>query len=596
MKMSVSSFESKSKVFASGLRIFLILLISVTGLFLPEVQAQEVYHPQRLMIQFSEQSGLNKQLTEVFQDRTIESFVPSTYPEIDSEDPAFRHGDNTFLHYIFEFFNSYPVQSVRPLIKSTERSALSSAFDRVYLVYISEDSDVTGTLENLLQNQFIEVAEPDYIGFGGGKLVSMGEFETTMLLPKTNPPVNDVHFNFQYGLLNTGQSIGGILGIAGADINIVPGWSLTTGNSEIVLGVLDSGMPLEHHEFEGRVFQGFNFVSNNNNYFDDHGHGASVTSIAAATGNNSGLMAGTDWQSTILPVKILDNNNSGLYSWWINGINYAVENGAHVINMSVGGSSQSTFLQNAVNSALENGVIVVACMMNENNDVTYYPAGYEGVISVGATNNKDERAEPFAWGGGSNYGNHIDFAAPGDNIASLSGNNFQSIGYWSGTSMSAPFVAATITLMLSIDPNLTRDEIYSILKETTRDRVHGNKDKTQEWEQFTGWGRIDVTAALELTLAGTFPSSVDSNQGSFQNKYGFIFPNPASDQVSVITSNEIHTIEIIDTSGRLLISIPSQQQGSKSYIDISKLSNGIYLIRYKGKNIVQTQKLIVKNH
>ena len=172
--------------------------------------------------------------------------------------------------------------------------------------------------------------------------------------------------------------------------------------------------------------------------------------------------------------KILDENNSGYYSWWTDAIYYAVDNGAKVINMSVGGSGFSSSMKDAIDYAYNNGVTVVACMMNENNNTTFYPAGYQNTIAVGATNPNDERSAPFFWSttSGSNYGNHIDVVAPGNYIYGLnyqSDTNYNS--YWGGTSQAAPLVTGLSSLLLAQDADKTPDDIRSIIRNTAEDQV-----------------------------------------------------------------------------------------------------------------------------
>ncbi len=588
-KNTLQPGSSLSKHKAYALLFFFFMWLGNPTLFSTNNQTQ--WQPGTIIIKFQENSQVFADLKNHLVSEQEPVFSPN-HNNVAAFQKSFETRNGLFLRAAYDFFMSNPLLSIEPLIISKLNAQTKQGLERIFLIKIKYASSVAEVAYELGKMDGIEYAEPDYTGYGGGK-PSFAEDFYQVYTPTMTPPVNDANFHFQYGLLNTGQFIGGIAGIPGADINIVPGWDITTGSTEVILGILDSGMPSDHFDFEGRVTAGYNFVSDNNDYLDDHGHGSSVTSIAAATGNNSGLMAGTDWNSQILPVKILNEDNSGYYSWWINGITYATDQGAHVVNMSVGGSSYSSALHDAINYALSNDVIVVACMMNENNDVTYYPAGFEGVIAVGATNNTDERAEPFSWGGGSNYGNHIDFAAPGDRIASLGGSDFQSIAYWSGTSMATPFVAGTISLMLSIDPVLTSEPAYDILKETTRPQVVGKTTDEEEWNQFTGWGRIDAFAALQLTLAGTTPSS---NEHILRpnNQQVKLFPNPASNMLQIEVSQNITSLQIIDFSGKTLYQsepFAGQQQIS---MDVSTLKEGIYLVRFMGHNQNITQKLIIK--
>src|SRR5690606_38147307 len=120
--------------------------------------------------------------------------------------------------------------------------------------------------------------------------------------------------------------------------------------------------------------QGWDFVNNDNDPTDDHGHGSNVAGIAAATGNNGAGYAGVDWNARVMILKILDNQNFGNYTNWALAIRYAADNGANIFNMSVGGSGFSQLMQSAIQYANTKNAIVVACMMNTNTSVPYYPA------------------------------------------------------------------------------------------------------------------------------------------------------------------------------------------------------------------------------
>ena len=222
--------------------------------------------------------------------------------------------------------------------------------------------------------------------------------------------------------------------------------------------------------------------------------------------------------------KILDQNNSGLYSWWAEAIYYAVDHGAKVINMSVGGPSFSNTMQTAINYAYNNGVTVVACMMNENNNVTYYPAGYQNTIAVGSTNPNDERSAPFFWSAssGSNYGSHIDVVAPGNYIYGLnylSNTNYNS--YWGGTSQATPLVTGLSSLLLAQDSNRSPDDIRTIIRNTAEDQVGNMSEDMLGFDNYYGYGRINAYQALSQF-------QVNTNEANFDDLKLSIFPNPSS--------------------------------------------------------------------
>jgi subtilisin family serine protease len=209
-------------------------------------------------------------------------------------------------------------------------------------------------------------------------------------------------------------------------ISAPQGWDISTGSSNIVIAVLDSGVDPNHPDLSTKLVPGYNYVSNNNDTHDVHGHGTAVAGIAAASTNSNIGIAGVAWQNKIMPLVVFDSTGYGTYSQWISGILYAADHGAKVINMSIGGSSYCSSLQNAVNYAWNKGIVLVACAMNTGSNTPYYPAALNNVIAVSATNYYDNFAS-F-----SNYGNWIAVSAPGDGIYTTTNGG----GYGSGVGTS----------------------------------------------------------------------------------------------------------------------------------------------------------------
>ncbi len=369
---------------------------------------------------------------------------------------------------------------------------LPGGVERIFIAQIADGEQVENVLRELAVNQDVEYAEPDYIGHGEGFSGS-----AATVLDSTAQPPSDPDFAWQWGPRNTGQAAFG--GTPGIDVNALPAWGITTGDSRTILAVLDTGIALDHPEFAGRIMQGKNFVDPTKSPADDYGHGTNVASIAAATGGNGIGIAGVNWKCRILPAKILNSHNSGQYSWWASAFIYAADQGANVINISAGGSSKSQALADAVIYSQARGVIVVACMMNTNNEVPYYPAAYPDVIAVGAVDPKGARVVPFCYDAatGSNYGGHIAFVAPGNYILGLDYRDFTTTNYWCGTSQATPFISGLVSLMFAINPNLTREQAYAALKTGARDQVGPATEDTPGWDKYFGWGLIDAYRSLQ---------------------------------------------------------------------------------------------------
>ncbi len=277
-------------------------------------------------------------------------------------------------------------------------------------------------------------------------------------------------------------------------------WDLSTGITNTITAILDSGINREHPEFAGRVLAGYDFINGDDDPADDHGHGTHVAGIAAAALNNEQGGAGICPQCMILPVKVLDSGNKGTWGSVAAGIYYAVDQGARVINLSLGATVSSRTLEDAISYAEAHDVLVVASAGNAASTTPYYPAALPYVIAVSATTDSDVQ-----WAL-SNEGDHLDLSAPGYRIYSTYHDLAQNGGYalMSGTSMASPFVTGLIGLLASFDLTLTGAEIYDIIVTTTDDLGEPGKDPLY------GYGRVNVYQALVAANDGVEPSDPPS--------------------------------------------------------------------------------------
>lgn len=279
-----------------------------------------------------------------------------------------------------------------------------------------------------------------------------------------------------------------------AKINAPAAWDVSQGGYGPI-AVIDTGIDAAHSDLSGEVEAGYNFVDNTSNTADDNGHGTHVAGIIAATTNNNNGIASIGYKGLLMPVKVLDSTGSGTYANLASGIIYAADNGAKIINMSLGGSSASSTLQSAVNYAEQKGVIIVAAAGNNGNSAAVYPADYPGVIAVSATDTNDNLAS-F-----SSYGPDITVSAPGVNIVST----YNTGGYatMSGTSMASPEVAGLLGLALS-HGSISEPTLLSDL-ESTSDKVGGYPYNSSGWNEYYGYGRIDAGKLMQLV--STAPAS-----------------------------------------------------------------------------------------
>lgn len=311
------------------------------------------------------------------------------------------------------------------------------------------------------QHPWVDYAEPDGIGTGG-------------LMP------NDPDFISQWHHRNVAKP--------SACIQTPLAWDITQGSTNVIVAVLDTGLS-SSSEFAGRLVPGYNFAYTTTDTTDDHGHGTAVAGTVAASANNSNLVAGVDWRCRLMPVKVLDSANNGLYSWWAQGIDFAVNNGAKVINLSAGGTTSNTTLMRAITNAIAHGVLFVTITHNDGTGVIRFPGNLTDCITVGATDEQDRRAS-F-----SNYGPQIDLCAPGTDIYTVSRTG--TLTYWWGTSFSAPQVAGVCALLASVWPDISHEQARLLLCAGAEDGV-GDATDTLGFDTYYGWGRLNAYNSLLL--------------------------------------------------------------------------------------------------
>jgi subtilisin family serine protease len=251
---------------------------------------------------------------------------------------------------------------------------------------------------------------------------------------------NDTLWPSQWGLQQ--------LGLPGA-------WDLTQGDANVIVAVVDTGVDATHPDLRDAVLPGVNFTSGGTDAGDDEGHGTAVAGIIAARTNNSAGQAGVCWSCKLLPIKVLDASGAGDASVVAAGIVRAVDLGARVINLSLGGPTPTQALADAVAYAEQKDVVVVAAAGNSATATPFYPAAYPGVIAVAAS---DPARRLYSW---SDHGDWVGLAAPGCNVApALDG------GYvdFCGTSSASPIVAGLAALAISAVPSATSAEIGAALE------------------------------------------------------------------------------------------------------------------------------------
>jgi len=318
--------------------------------------------------------------------------------------------------------------------------------------------------------------------------------EPNFLLQATDTFPNDPNWNLQYGLVN---------------IRAPQGWDITTGSAAVTIAIVDSGVDQGHPEFAGKLVAGYDFVNNDANPQDDFGHGTHVAGIAAASSNNGAGVAGVSWGARIMPVKVLNATGGGTYANTAAGVIWAVDHGAQIINLSLGGTGPSSVMEDAINYAHGKSVVVVASAGNGGGNFVLYPARYPNVIAVAAADSSNN------WSG-SNYGPEVDLAAPGDMIYSTVIGGY---GYRSGSSMAAAFTSGLAAILTGISGSTSPDTIEFQMESTALDIEFAG------WDEYTGAGLIQMDAAIYLAIPPTkIPRESDASSAGSGNAPILIAP------------------------------------------------------------------------
>ena len=431
----------------------------------------------------------------------------------------------------------YNVKSYEKIFKNSENTDLYNT----YIFSVKIISDILSIVNDYSSLADVVFAEPNYIIKleTGPKNLQKSVSEHSF-----NFYSNDPHFSKQWALENTGQ----LKGTPDCDTDALEAWGLETGDPDIVISIIDTGIDLNHSDLKNNTWinkeeipnnlfdddgngfiddiNGWDFVNNDNYPIDDFGHGTACAGVAAAVTNNSKGISGVAWNCKIMPVKSLNFLGSATSLRIARGIKYAADNGADVISMSFGGRKKSFLVEYAIDFAYDKNIVMVAAAGNSDTNSKYYPAAFENVMAVAGTDNQDNR---LIMGNifnraASNFGAWVDIAAPGGEIYSTMPSYFvflnlrgykRNYDYLSGTSMSCPHVAGLAALILSKNPDIPNEEVKSIIC-TNVDPYHSTF--------YLGTGRINVFKALNgHILLPYIPSKPSGPITGFKGvKYSYI--------------------------------------------------------------------------
>ena len=357
--------------------------------------------------------------------------------------------------------------------------------NRIYYLKFKENSDINKILKDYKDDPDIEYAEPDHVS-------------ELHYLP------HDQFFSTKQWNLHNDRIYNGR---TYPDIDSPEAWDITRGDNGITIAIIDTGIQTDHPDLCSKITFGYDIADTDYDPSDFVGHGTHVAGIAAAVTDNGIGVAGVCPDCKIMPVKVTSGTSNLIFhSNAVNGIIYAVDHGADVINISSGGGGSMAY-QDAISYAYSAGKVVVASTGNDSSEHVYYPAGYKEVIAVGASGDNDERS--FY----SNYGPHVDVVAPGTVIYST-----YVAGSWCdkfGTSMAAPHVAGVAGLLLSNNPSLSPDQVKWHIELGAQDQGGDPVEDTSGWDRYHGWGRLNAHNALQPIA----PGATFSTESAYADSY-----------------------------------------------------------------------------
>lgn len=500
---------------------FLAVLILIIAMMLPQAAGASQYAAGRLQ----NAAGLSQQPT------AVSPGVGQYGPE-----PVYRKGE--------VIFKTGRMADVFTLLKKYEMKMVRGDTRLGYVVAeVPADTNVAALSQQLSRENTVQYAQPNY---------------TYRLFAAPN----DSQYGRQWAM---------------KQINAENGWGVRGSGAPVIIAVLDSGVDVNHPDLKGRLVPGVNTVNPLKSARDSEGHGTHVAGIAGATANNGLGVAGVAGIPgvKIMPVKVFDGWD-GTDTSISDGIIWAADHGARVINMSFGSWFHSEVLNEAIEYAYEKGVVMVAAAGNWASEDISYPAAISKVISVSATDREGSLAK-F-----SSYGPLIDICAPGEEIYSSVWDPYKGSTYteMSGTSMASPMVAGLAALLLVKDPGLTVEDVRQIIEVTAADLGDPG------WDPEFGHGRIDIGRALAATLkkAGDSNSSMENavimengrpvleklDSGEDVDWFKVGVPGGSHLQVEVLPAGKVSPgVEVCDSSGEAISAFNTiKQEASSKWEDI----------------------------
>lgn len=346
----------------------------------------------------------------------------------------------------------------------------SHGLDRIYRFHVPPNADIEELIARFSALPEVEYAEPDYI---------------VRALAVPNDPWFPEQWTFDQA--------------SDADMDGPEAWDIATGEGT-VLAIVDSGIALFHEDLT-KLFPGTDLVDGDTVPFDECGHGTRVASVASADTDNAKGIAGACWNCRLMPVRVLDANCQGSQTRVADGIVWATDNGARAINLSLGYYAEpAQTLTSAVGYAADAGAVMITAGGNDNLPELGVPSELRETMTAGATDRDDRRATSMCGNpeNGSNFSEHLDFVAPGDEIAAaVSAGGYY--GSFCGTSYSAPFVTGLAGIVYSLNPAVGHEETRHLIRAGAEDEVGDPVEDLPGFDVYYGWGRVNMHRTLAAT-------------------------------------------------------------------------------------------------
>ena len=487
---------------------------------------------------------------DVVENSVVIKFTDTFAPKLGSEPEI----ELKQLRNLTDLLENLTVIEFRTLFLDTQSFGVSEykhSLHHYYVLKIQEELDFNRIKSDLELINEIDLVEPIFI-------------KKANLVPNDNDYPNQwAHDN--YGQASSG--FGGTVGTPDADTDTDLAWDITTGNPDIIIAILDTGVN-EHSELQGRLVPGYDYVYNDNDPNDVQGHGTACAGIAAAKGNNNAGIAGVCWDCSVMPVKVLGDDGYGDDATIGAAIQQTASQGVQIISMSLGGGGYNSYLDNSISYAVDEGTTVFAASGNDNSGSLSYPAGYSDCISVGAMSPCNERKNLSSCDGenywGSNYGSDLDFVTPGVRIHTITSSG----GYTStfnGTSSACPHAAGIAGLILSIAPLMTPEQVRLVMQ------MNADDIGSLGFDNETGYGRVNAYQSV-LNLLNSPEIFIDIDGFNVELASG----GSTTQEFVVVNMGEADLNVSIDTDSYQSI---NSDDNSLDYewIDISNNSNQIVM-------------------